>query len=146
MIAAWNRRGIGAVLLLLSLVVTSCAPDTAANETVAVGGGSAGTAVYHNTISASDPSFTTSAFLCPTGKGSALRCWFDNSGSTACTVTLYKQTVLGLAATHTTVTVAAGSREQVVCDRVEGKSFVIKVQAADGAPIQGTLGADQLNP
>ena len=102
--------------------------------------------VYHNANISSDAVFETQAFACVSGNGNSLRFWFNNKGSSACTVQLFKKTILGLAYTRAPFTVDAGDNKYDVYSNPGSSTFVLRVTATqDGATVKGELKANQLD-
>jgi len=101
--------------------------------------------VYINNNVSSDAVFETQYFTCTSGNGNSLRYWFQNEGSTRCTVQLFKKTILGLAYTQAPFTVAAGGQQSQVFNNPGNTTFKIKITADDGAVVKGMLRANQLD-
>lgn len=101
--------------------------------------------VYVNDNLSSSAVFETQYFSCVSGNGNSLRYWFQNTGSSSCTVQLYKKTALGDAYTQAPFTVAAGKQKSQVFSNPGSKTFKIKVTATDGGVISGKLRANQLD-
>lgn len=100
---------------------------------------------YGNDNVSSSAVFETQYFPCTSDSGSALRYWFQNDGSSPCTVQLYKKTILGLAYTQEPFTVAPGEQGSQVFNDPDGTTFKIRVTATDGGVVAGALRADQLD-
>jgi len=96
-------------------------------------------------IRTSQGTYQTQPFTCVSGNGNSLRYWFKNNSGAACTVQLYKKTILGLAYTQPPFTVAAGSNKYQVYQNPGNTTFVIRVTHATGGTIIGELRANQLN-
>lgn len=128
--------------LLLSLVLlaglTACAGTDPASDAAPV-------QVYGNDALSSDAVFETEAFTCTDGNGNSLRYSFQNTGSSACTVQLYKQTVLGLEEVQESFPVAAGEEKEQVFPDPGSTTFQIRVTATDGGVVTGALQAEQLD-
>ncbi len=101
--------------------------------------------VYINNNVSSDAVFETPYFSCVSGNGNSLRYWFQNNGSSTCTVQLYAKSVLGLLYTQPPFTVAAGGQKSQVFPNPGSTTFKIKVTANDGGTVIGKLRANQLN-
>lgn len=101
--------------------------------------------VYVNDNVSSSAVFETQYFTCTSGNGNSLRYWFQNDGSSKCTVQLYKKTILGLAYTQSPFTVAAGGQKSQVFSNPGSTTFKIRVTADDGGVVTGKLRANQLN-
>lgn len=101
--------------------------------------------VYVNDNVSSSAVFETQPFSCVSGNGNSLRYWFQNDGSSKCTVQLYKKTILGLAYTQAPFTVAAGGQKSQVLSNPGSTTFKIRVTADDGGVVTGKLRANQLN-
>lgn len=96
-------------------------------------------------IRTSQGTYQTQPFTCVSGNGNSLRYWFKNNSGAACTVQLYKKTILGLAYTQPPFTVAAGSNKYQAYQNPGNTTFVIRVTHATGGTIIGELRANQLN-
>lgn len=101
--------------------------------------------VYNNTISTTEPQFKSTYFACVSGNGNSLRYWFNNTGSSPCTVQLFKKTILGGAATGSSFTVAAGNNAYAVYRNPGSSTYYLVVTSTTGAGISGTLRANQLD-
>lgn len=100
---------------------------------------------YGNDNVSSSAVFETQYFSCVSGNGNSLRYWFQNDGSSSCTVQLYKKTILGLAYTQEPFTVAPGGQKSQVLKNPGNTTFKIRVTATDGGLVKGQLRANQLN-
>jgi hypothetical protein len=98
--------------------------------------------VYENTVTQTESTFDSAYFTC-TG-GNTLQIWFDNTGASPCTVTLYKKTAAGNGDTEVSFNVDAGSSGSDVYRDPGGTTFMVRVVAEDGSGVSGTLRASQL--
>lgn len=101
--------------------------------------------VYVNDNLSSSAVFETQYFSCVSGNGNSLRYWFQNTGSSSCTVQLYEKTYLGLTEVQEAFPVAAGEENEQVFPDPGGRTFQIRVTATDGGVVAGALRAEQLD-
>lgn len=98
------------------------------------------------TVSASNGFFRSTDFSCTSNGGDSLRYWFQNTGTTTCTVSLYKKTLLSYSLVSSmTVSPSDPGGNTRIYRNCGTSTYYLYITSANGAPIHGYLKAAQRN-
>ena len=130
------------IAMLLGLSATALAstpPDTPSISPTGI--------VYpQETVSSATGFFRGTDFSCTSNGGDSLRYWFQNTGTTTCTVSLYKKTFLSYSLVSSmTVSPSDPGGNSKVYRNCGTSTYYLYITSANGAPIHGYLKAAQRN-
>lgn len=127
--------------MLLSVGVVACAGNTSDSEPEIT----PYAVVYEETVYASNGHYVSTPFTCTEGAGNSLRYWFQNNGSSNCTVNLYKRGFFKdtLVSSMTVSPNDPGGKTGVIRNPHDS-TFYFKLQSSTGGVVRGLLKANQL--
>ncbi len=98
------------------------------------------------TVFSANGFFRGTDFSCTSNGGDSLRYWFQNTGTTTCTVSLYKKTLLSYSLVSSmTVSPSDPGGKSKVYRNCGTSTYYLYITSANGAPIHGYLKAAQRN-
>lgn len=91
--------------------------------------------------------YTSEKFACVAENGSTLRYWYQNNGTSTCTLQLYRIGFFGGEAVGDSIPIEPGDDAVGIYENPGNDTFYLRVTCVDGygAYINGTLRADQYN-
>ncbi len=89
--------------------------------------------------------YTSERFACVQENGSTLRYWYQNNGTSICTVQLYRVGFFGESPVGETISVPPGKDDDAFYENPGNDTFYLRVTCVDGcgADVNGNLRADQ---
>ena len=132
-----------AVCMAAALPVSACVAneDTPAESPII----SPRSVEIEDNIRASNGTYTSSAFTCPSTNGNTLRIFYRDESGNAANVVLQKQGFFGSWSKADDMEISGNGEGYFTYDNPGGKTFRIVVHSMNGGEVEGYLRANQLD-